>query len=111
MRRRIIGVLSVLALALCTARVASWAAPAADPHACCHTPKGTVPPASLVECCPAAAAAVAPHVLAPVLTALTCAAPAVAPAPRLVSSATVPAAPPGPRAYRAASPARAPPLA
>ena len=112
MRRRLLAVLSVLALTLCVGRVSAWAAaPAASAHSCCQAPKGAAPVPTMESCCPVAAAVVSPR-LAPsaVVAAAAVAAPRL-PAPSLLAIAVaVPSSPPGATVYRTAGPARAPPL-
>jgi hypothetical protein len=113
MRRRLLAVLSVLALTLCVGRVSAWAAsPAAGAHACCQAPKGRAPVPTMESCCPVGAAVVAPRAaLSTVVTTAVVAAPRL-PAPSLLAFAVaVPSAPPGASFHLATGLARAPPLA
>lgn len=111
MRRRLLAVLSILALTLCVGRVASWASPAANAHSCCQAPKGKTAPA-MEQCCPDAAATISPRVSsALVVTAFVPAAPRLSASQPATSLTVAPAAPPGASGYLATAPARAPPLA
>jgi hypothetical protein len=113
MRRRLLAVLSVLALTLCVGRVGAWASsPAASAHACCQAPKGRSPVPTMESCCPVAAAVVAPKLAAVAIIAFVVLAAPRLPAPQvLISAVPVLAAPPGTSSHRATGPARAPPLA
>lgn len=110
--RRTLAAFTIAALALCFGRVASYAAvrPAAA-HACCQAPRHQA--AAITDCCPTAAAVVAPRVpvAAPVVAAPRNDAPVATPQPLFIASVDVLADPPGPPGHRAAVPARAPPLA
>lgn len=111
MPRRLLAVLSVLALTLCVGRVSAWASsPAASAHSCCQAPKDRTAPV-MEQCCPDAAATVSPR-LAPALVVATALPAALGlPKSRLeISFAPVPLAPAGASPFLAAGPARAPPL-
>lgn len=110
MLRKLFATVTVLALALCAGRVAAYASPTADAHACCHAQKASTPKAVLVDCCPIAAAVTAPSLTDPLFAIMPHSAPSAVTVAVLIAPLPVPTSPPGPRTYRAASPARAPPL-
>ena len=111
MTRRLAAALSALALALCYARVGSWAGGSIrGAHSCC----GRDAPAkssTLTDCCLVSAAAGAVHIVRVDAPAILAALPL--PHDSSVSFAFAPeiALPWNGRADRAAAPARAPPLA
>jgi hypothetical protein len=113
MRRRVLAVLSVLALTICVGRVSAWASsPAASAHACCQAPKSHAPVPTMESCCPIGAAVVAPRLSVENAPAVAAAAAPRLPAPSVLAFAVaVPSAPPWAAFFNTAGPARAPPLA
>lgn len=113
MRRRLLAVLSVVALTLCVGRVSAWASsPAASQHACCQAPKGRAPVPTMESCCPVAAAVVSPRLAPTPSVAIAAVAAPRLPAPSIRAFAVaVPSASPWAALYITAGPARAPPLA
>jgi hypothetical protein len=112
MTRRFAALLPALALALCYARAASWAAVAngGEAHACCRRGAASKAP-TLTDCCVMPAAAGAVHVVRVDAPAIPAAIPVLHVPPGFVADAPSAAAPSARRAFREAAPARAPPLA
>lgn len=110
--RRLCAVLSIVGLCSCFSRVSAFAALFDKPaeHACCQPEQSDQSGASIVECCPIAAAHggfAAPKSELPPALNVPFAAPILP--PHAADPAPKHAAPPGPQSLRSAVPARAPP--
>lgn len=109
MRRKIVAVSSIIALALCFGRVGAWAS-ADDAHACCRASAPSTPGPAFTECCAPAAVGAATR-LSSDAAVITVVSPALSSALTFFGAAAQDQAPPGLVAFRADAPTRAPPLA
>lgn len=108
MKRRVFALLAALALVSCTGRLSAWAADQGKAHSCCPAPAKD---ASVVDCCPTAAAVHAVKEAPSTLSFVVVPPPAYEVAFSVFIAAFEAAGPPDPSDYGLAVPSRAPPLA